>query len=208
MSLVPTKNGYAWFSGMTSEGDKNDSIVNVVFVNARTGKATIVKSKGVDEKGIVSAVQSTLGKDSNNWDAVMPIKYLINNQEIWITPIISNHTNLVIKMAVIDATNVNKVAVGSDLKNALNKFSKLGNHKEKLIESIYKETLSGVVDSFNMVGFNESIISFIRLQESPNSVIECNTTNIKRCLILKVGDKVTFEVVEQNNNTKLVTDFK
>lgn len=207
MSFVPTKNGYAWFSGMTSEGDTNDSIVNVVFVDTKTGKATVFKSKGVDEEGIVSAVQSTLGKDSDNWKAVMPIKYLINNQEIWITPIISLHTNLVIKMAVIDSINVNKVAVGSDLESALNKFSQLGNHQEKLIENMDKETLSGIIEAFNIVGFNESIISFIRLQESPKVVIECNTSNIKQCLILKVGDNVTFEVIEQSDNTKLVTDI-
>ncbi len=209
MFFVPTKNGYAWFSGMTSEGETNDSIVDVVFVDTRTGKVTIIKSKGVDEDGIINAVQSTLGKDSDNWQAVMPIKYLIDeDREIWITPIVSNHTNLVIKMAVVDAININKVAVGKDLESALNKFSQLGDYQDKLIESMEKETLSGIIEAFNMVGFNESIISFIRLQDSANTVIECNTSTIKQCLILKTGDTVTFEVVEQKDNTKLVTDFK
>jgi len=209
MFFVPTKNGFAWFSGMTSESENNDSLVDTVFVDTRTGKATIIKSKGTDENGVIGAVQSTLGKDSDNWQAVMPLKYLINNdKEIWIMPIVSKQTNLVIKMAVVDAHNVNKVAIGNNLESALNKFSQLVDYQDKLIESMEKETLSGIIEAFNMVGFNESIISFIRLQDSPNTVIECNTSTIKQCLILKTGDTVTFEVVEQKDNTKLVTDFK
>lgn len=209
MFFVPTKHGFAWFSGMTSEGETNDSLVDVVFVNTRTGKATMIKSKGSDEDGVVNAVQSSLGKDADNWQAVMPIKYLIeDNREIWITPIVSKRTNLVIKMAVIDAININKVAIGKDLESALNQFSQLGDYQEKLIESLDKEMITGIIEAFNMVGFNESIVSFIRLQHLPNTVIECNSNTIKQCLILKTGDSVTFEVVEQKDNTKLVTEFK
>ena len=206
MFFVPTKNGFAWFSGMTSTSSTNDSIVDVVFTDTRTGKTTIIKSKGVDENGIVNAVEAALGKDADKWSSVMPIKYLINKEtEIWITPIVSDKTNLVIKMAVVDAQNINRVAVGDDLQSALNKFAQMGDFQEKMIESMDKEVVSGIVDAFNIVGFNESIISYIRFVDSPETVIECNTSAVKLCLVLKEGDNVSIEVFTKENNIKVVT---
>lgn len=110
-------------------------------------------------------------------------------------------------MAVVDAQNISRVSIGKDLEVALNKFAQLGDFQEKLIESMDKNVISGIIDTFNMVGFNDSIISFIRLSDSPETIIECNTSSVKQCLILKEGDSITIETFLKESNVQSVTDL-
>jgi hypothetical protein len=206
MFFVNTSEGYSWFSGMSSSSKSNDSIVDLIFVNTSTGVGTLIKAKGSDENGIINAVQSKLGVDSDKWQALMPIKYLLANElDVWILPIIDRTTKLVQKIAIVDGQNINRVSVGKSLENAISEFMKLGNLEQKLIESKEKVIVTGHIDALNMVGILENVMVYIRLKDNPKIIIECNTSFTNQCLILKVGDTIKFESFIKDNGFTSIT---
>ena len=198
MFFVNTANGQAWFSGMTSANKVNESIVNLAFVDTKTGKTILIPANGSDENGIVEAVQSKLGVDSQKWQALMPIKYLIVNKfDVWILPIIDKNTSLVQKFGIVDGQNINRIAIGETLDQAINNFMKKGGFEEQLIEGKEKELLSGVIDVFNIVGLKDTIYAYIKLVDSQKP-IECNTNIVKECLIMKEGMAVDLELFDKD----------
>jgi hypothetical protein len=233
MFFVPTKDGDAWFSGMSST-KSDDSLVDLLYVNTKTGKATLIKSKGVDEDGVVNAVQAKMGINADKWQAEMPIKYLITDDlDVWIMPITSNSTHLVQKIAIVDGQNINRVAIGDNLEQATNQFFSLDSMQETLLSSVTTQTLPATIEVVNLVGVNKSVIAYLRMandqhgeprkqancqsERTPKCIItpvisdrifECNTQSVPQCLILTTQDRVSLTFFTKDNGMNTITELE
>lgn len=201
MVLTKTKDGRAWFSGMSSTSSSDNSVTHYAFMDVKTGKLTLIKAEGIDEAGAIDAVQSALGKDSDNWTAKMPILYLNETMKdrIWILLVVGDNSQLVERIAIVNSIDVKKVVVEKNLSEALRAYSRLGGNKGTITHAEDTETFDGYIESVNLVNINGSIIAYILVEES-SDILECQTSKNPACLVMSIKQHVIIEGYEFNDN--------
>ena len=115
-----------WYTGMTSTNTKEDSIVGMMFVEARNpkGKAIYFPMQGSSEEGALKAVNAKLGANSSTWYAAQPIPYHIYGQPAFIIPVISTEGYFQ-QVAIVNIDKVTKIVVEPNLTLALQKYRQL-----------------------------------------------------------------------------------
>jgi len=79
-----------FFTGMTSNSSKDQSLVQGIIVDTKTGKGYVFDLSGVmDEAGAVNTLDSALGANSTKWEPVLPQPFMINNEFYWGSSIVS-----------------------------------------------------------------------------------------------------------------------
>lgn len=144
--LVDMAGSIKWFTGMTSVNNNDQSLVEIVFVEAKASKPTLyrIPAPGVsDENGAIEAIESGLGADSLKWDTVLPQPVIYKNVFYWSTSIVSNN-GVFQKIGVVKGADISVVRYGNDLNEALSYFfnkkvSSSETTKEQLLQEIMKK---------------------------------------------------------------------
>lgn len=141
--------GQLWsFTGMTSMSSKDQSLIEGIFVNNKTGVATILSLPEItNEDGAIQQMESSLGSDSIKWKVILPQPLIVNGEFYWLGTVVSN-ANLFQKVMAVDGKNVSKVFEAKDVENLIRKIKNDTNdeteNKEETIvikKSVYNKIL-------------------------------------------------------------------
>jgi hypothetical protein len=138
-----------WVSGVTSVG-KDNSIIALVAVNTKTGKAYWIPMSGPTEVAVKDVVESSLGVNKQVWEAKLPILYNIYGKLVWVSVVIDKKRAYPIKYALVDATNISHYVVKKTFLEALNSFFK--GQKIPSIKGGKVYFYSGKANRYNFVG--------------------------------------------------------
>lgn len=110
-----------WFGSMTTMG-KDTSMVGYMLVNLRTGNFTYHKANGYyNDIGAANNVQQhQLVAMAPGLRVVQPIMYVIDGQEVWIIPVITQNGELT-EIGLVEAKS-GKTYVGTSLQEVLNQW--------------------------------------------------------------------------------------
>jgi len=121
--LVENKlnNNLKWFSGMSSENRKDNSLSSVILVDSKNLNAYIIENVvGImDEKGAIDAINAKLGVNSIKWTAVLPMAFIKNNKWFWVASIIDKNTYFYQKEGIVDGKNPNYVYFANSLSDIM-----------------------------------------------------------------------------------------
>ena len=151
-----------WYTGMTSVNSKDNALLYSIAVDAKTLQAYKIDNlNGItDEQGAISAVESKLGANSVRWKAVLPMPINYNNKFYYHTSVVDKNTNLYIKSAIVDGSNISNVEFLNFAKkiniNKLIKQNKIISKEDKIkiiikrIDKIQKELTNLKIELKNL----------------------------------------------------------
>ena len=138
-----------FFTGMTSENNKDQSLVQGITVDTRTGEAKSFDLSGVmDEAGAISVLDAALGVNSTKWQPVLPQPVIKNGVFYWGASIVSNN-NIYQMIGVVNGENQAETFFGKTFKEAT---AKIGSTKSvegeeeyvKVKKSVYLKILQHI----------------------------------------------------------------
>lgn len=115
--------GQLWsFTGITSLSSKDQSLIEGIFVNNITGKASVLPlSEITNEDGAIQQMESSLGSDSIKWKVILPQPLIIDGEFYWLGTVVST-ANLYQKVMAINGKNVAKVYDAKDVESLIKKI--------------------------------------------------------------------------------------
>ena len=135
--LVEVNGRTMYFTGMSSDNNKDQSLVQGVLVDTKTRKALAFDLSGVmDESGAVSVIDSSLGANSMKWDPVLPQPNIINGEFYWGAPIVSA-SGIFQKVGMVKGDEPSKVYTGESYNSLIQKIK--NNKGEPSYEESSKE---------------------------------------------------------------------
>lgn len=103
-----------FFTGMSSVNNKDQSLVQGIIIDTKTGKGQAFDLAGVmDEAGAVSVLDSALGANSVKWKPVLPQPFMIKGQFYWGSSIVSN-SNIYQEAGIVNGKNQSKIFFGKN----------------------------------------------------------------------------------------------
>lgn len=182
-----------WAIGMTSQNSKDSSLVRLIYLNSRTGKAVSYHAKGGTESAVLAAVNNKVSY--RKWHGSGPVLYNLYGHMVSVVPLLGeNHTYQ--GVAIVSVDNL-QVAVGENQQQALREFQKIMNESGQQIAPDAKheqKTLELKVDRFAVETQGGDAIYFLHLEGVPHIFTGGNTLS-EKLRLTQIGDtvKVTYE---------------
>ena len=138
-----------WVSEITSTGQRDLSLLGLMYTNARTGAVTLYKAQGSLDTGVLNAVDGKVAY--RKWHGDSPVIYNIYGTMASIVPLLSDNSNVFQGVAIVDIVKPTEVAVGDNFDSALREYQKLlvqsGNEAVPELTKVTK-IADGTVDRF------------------------------------------------------------
>ena len=114
-------NGLKWFTGLTSQNKKDNSLTGAILMDTKSLKGYIIDdASGVtDEQGAINSIDAKLGANGVKWQSVLPMPFIINKKWYWTASIVDKNTNLYQKEGAVQGKNITNVYFGKTLKNII-----------------------------------------------------------------------------------------
>ena len=198
-------------TGITSQGDRDDSLVALVYTNSRTGKAVKYTIKGgATESAVISAVNSNQEVQYKHLHGASPQLYNVNGVPTSVVPLF-NDVNAYQGVAMVDIANIQQIAVGSDQYEALRVYEKIlngdgsrvatGNETEKqVIEGVVTRTGSEVTPTAGS-------IFYLQIGNIPQ-LFTAGPGKYASLVVTQKGDKVRVEVYKNDRDVVPILTFE
>jgi len=153
-----------WVIGITSTGANDDSLVGLLYVDSRTGKAVYYRTNGgATDEAILEAVNNNQSVLFKKLTGTAPQIYNVYGTMAAVVPLV-NPSNAFQGVAIVPINNVQDVAVGESQSQALRVYQsniyRTGQQITLGIEQDIKE-LTGIVDRIGQdFGSNGSVYRF------------------------------------------------
>ena len=183
-----------WVVGMTSKNNSDTSLVALVYVNSRTGKATYYKTNGGStDKAILDAVKNNQNVKYKNLHPADPQIYNLYGTMASIMPLL-NASYARQGVAIVDVTDIQKVAVGNDMYEALNVYQELIGDKSKasLEKTRSMAKIEGTVDRIHQEFQATGTIYRIHVKGTPHLFIGGKNLS-RKITVTEPGDEVVIE---------------
>jgi hypothetical protein len=203
--FIRSSAGKFWFTGMTSVSSKDRSLVGTMMVDTRTGGAVYLPLRGTNEEGVLETVDASLGADSNRWSPAQPIPYNVMGRPTWVLPIISSE-GIFQKVALVDISNINTIAVERNLDYAVEKYRVLAAQSyssdtertdESGLRSLGPARLVRIGDL--VIGGNKTF--YMVIEGRPGTLFSANgeTNRTKLVALARPGDYVTVTFMDSKS---------
>lgn len=184
-----------WVTDVTSN-NKDDSMVGLMYTNARTGKSAFYHAQGGTEASILKLVNSTVGfRKLHGSGAVL---YNIYGTMTYIVPLLGeNHSFQGVAFA--DVVN-NQVAVGSSVQEAVHNYQKLLANLSQTAspdKTVDHVKLGGTV-SRTVAEIRSGDTTYYVTLEGVNKIFSGGADVSPTLRITKPGDKVFLEAINSN----------
>ena len=185
-----------WVTGITSESDKDNSLVALVYTNSRTGKSVRYTMKG---GGTDSAVLDAVDKNSQvqfkHLHGVAPQLYNVYGVPTSVVPLL-NDSHAYQGVAMVSINDIQTVAVGDSQYDALRDYEKFlseAGQRVAMDKERNLQTIEGVVDrtGFEIVK-NGGTIYYFHLPGLP-CLFSGGAGDSAKLPVTKQGDKVRIE---------------
>ena len=183
-----------WVVGITSKNNADTSLVALVYVNSRTGKATYYKTNGGStDKALLDAVINNKDVTFKHLHPADPQIYNLYGTMASIMPLL-NVSHARQGVAIIDVTDIQKVAVGDDLYEALNAYQeKIGDKAKASLEKTRSMAkLTGIVDRIHSEFQNAGTIYRVHIKGTPHLFIGGKNLS-RKITVTEPGDEVIIE---------------
>jgi len=132
-------------SGITSRNTKDDSLIGVVYTHTRTGKSVIYEVKGgATDNAVMSAVSKFQDVQFKHLHPAAPQLYNLYGTMASVVPLV-NENHAYSGVAVVNINNVQQVAIGRSLSEAVRQYQRLLGSGGDLA-SLSKERQTAVVE--------------------------------------------------------------
>jgi hypothetical protein len=116
-----------WFTGMTSINIADQSLVQIMMVDARNGSLyNSIDIIGMDETGAINILNSALGANAVKWHIVLPQPLLIKDDWYWSGVVVSKNS-IYQKIGIIQMDNLKNIHFGKDIQEVVNKINNINN---------------------------------------------------------------------------------
>lgn len=203
--FIRTSAGRFWFTGMTSVSSRDRSLVGSIMVDTRTGGAMYLPLRGTNEEGVLETVDASLGADSNRWSPAQPIPYNVMGRPTWVLPIISSE-GIFQKVALVDISNINTIAVERNLDYAIEKYRVMAAQgRDQAGESTDASGLK-VLGPARLKRIGDLVIGgnktfYMVIEGRPGTIFSTNgeTNRTKLVALARPGDRVTVTFVDSRS---------
>ncbi len=197
--------GDVWvYTGVTSIGS-DQSNVGFVLMNTRTKESKYYQIAGAKE---ISAMSSAEGQVQHlGYMATFPILLNIANEPTYFLSL-KDGAGLVKKYAMVNIEKYQIVATGDTVLECEKNYRELmaGNGIE-LVSSVEMKSIKGTISDIQNIVIDGNTIYYIALEESKDLFAVLVKENLE-ILKLKIGDVVSFEYQENENQMHTVHQMK
>ncbi len=197
-----------WVIGMTSKTDTDTALVGLVYVNSRNGHATFYKTNGGStDSAILDAVQNNQYVKFKSLHPADPQIYNLYGTMASIMPLL-NDSHARQGVAIVDVTDVQKVAVGNDLYEALNSYQEMIGNKVKAGLEKTREIVKfeGELDRVHAETQANGTIYRLHIKNIPHIFIAGKNIS-RKITISEPGDKVLIECYDSGEEEIPMTKF-
>jgi hypothetical protein len=183
-----------WVIGMTSKSKTDTALVGLVYANSRTGKATYYKTNGGStDKAILEAVENNGYVKNKVLHPADPQIYNLYGTMASIMPLL-NASHARQGVAIVEVTDVQKVAIGVDMNEALNAYQEMIGNKAKAVmdKTRAREKVNGVVDRIHQEFQTTGTIYRIHLKDIPHLFVGGKGLS-RKITVTESGDEVNIE---------------
>ncbi|MBI2109395.1 MAG: hypothetical protein HYT93_04480 [Parcubacteria group bacterium] len=189
-----------WVTGITSSNEKDQSLIGVVYTNARTGKSVSYAMKGGStDAGAIAAVNSNSEVQFKHLHGTVPQIYNVFGKPTFVVPLL-NAEKLYQGVALVEVTNVQNIAVGADQYEALRKYERiLGAHGQQIALSgaSQKETMKATVVRIASEPLSGGgAVYNMYVDKDPAHLYTVSSTEHPEVTITRAGDIVQFTFVK------------
>jgi len=195
-----------WVVSMTSKNDKDTSLLGVVYVNSRTGKATLYQTNGGStNKAIEDAVLNNKDVSYKKLHPVHPQLYNLYDNMVSVMPLL-NDSHARQGVAIVNVLDIQKVAIGNDFTEALRAYQALmGSRAMAILENgMDMKKIQITVDRISQGGIDGK---FYIYSKNVPSLFVCTLAISPKVVITKPGDTVSISYYNRGESVMAVISF-
>lgn len=199
-----------WVVGITSKSEKDDSLVGIVYINARTGQAVHYKvNGGATDNAVLEAVNKNQDVQYRHLHGTSPQLYNIFGRMASIVPLL-NDVHAFSGVAIVDITNLQCIAVGDDQFAAMRLFESKLTESGKEITFNSTRNLQVVVGIVDRCGFEiaeKNVIWYLHLTGIPHLFSATTSRTTAQLALTHPGDEVEIRYYAAEDSILPMHDF-
>jgi len=194
-----------WVSDLTSSNKGDDSLVGLMYINSRTGRAIKYHASGGTDRAVLTAVNNSVAY--MHLHGTSPILYNVYGKMVSIVPVLGeSHTFN--GVAIVELDNL-QVAYGKDQYIALREFQqKISMSGQQIAPNLQhsQKTLEGDVARFASETKGQGTMYFI-LVNNENRLFTGSSELSPKLPLTQAGDKVKIEYIETDEDVATMMAF-
>lgn len=200
-----------WVTGMTSTNKGDESLISVVYMNSRTGKAVVYETKGGStDTGVLSAVDKNEQVQYKKLHGVAPQLYNIYGTMASVVPLL-NENHAFQGVAIVPINNVQQVAVGHDQYEALRTYQRMlttSGGRVALSNARAIKVVDGVVDRFYVETGGSGTTYGLHISGVPHLFVGgAQELSAPKLPATKIGDKVKVGYIASSESVVPINSF-
>lgn len=197
-----------WFTGLTSPAKEDQSLVAILLVNSRSGRAREYRVTGPHAEAVIQAVNSAVS-NYKGWYATEPILYNVFGIKTWVVPVISQD-GILQSIAMVHLESA-RVALGATTREALTNYKIMLSTKFSLDVSSSStiKAIKGRVSRIGLEIVGGKTLYYICLDEMPGRVFVGAAEVGDSLPVTRVGDAVELKYSETGTGFAIsISEFK
>ena len=190
---------------ITSINDKDDALLGLMYVNARDGRTTYYKAKGVTSRAALQAVNAKISY--KKWSGQSPVLYNMYGTMADIIPLIAENSTYQ-GVAIVNIAKPQDVAIGTDMTEALREYQKLlsvGSDPAPEL-AMKTRTLTGIVLRFSRDDGDHGSVYYVLLKDG-KTIFTSGGELSPKLPLTREGDTVTLTYVDSGEAVEPLLSF-
>lgn len=195
-----------WVTSVTSTNNEDESLVALIYTDARTGTHVKYAARGSTEAGILQAVNNKV--QYKKYHGASPVLYNIYGRMAYIVPLVGEN-HVFQGVAIADVQTPQVVAVGDDAHSAFREFQRLlsqTGQQAEVEKSSAQQELTGTVDRFACEHAASETRCYVHLTGVPHLFTGDSSLSAKLPLTEK-GDEVVIGFVASGEDVEPMLTF-
>lgn len=190
---------------ITSTNAKDEALLGLMYVSARSGKATYYKAKGVTSHAALQAVDAKVAY--RKWQGQTPVLYNMYGTMADIVPLIAANSTYQ-GVAIVNIAKPQDVAVGADMAEALREYQKLLTAGTDPAPELAKKTrsVSGTVVRFSRESGGQGTSYYLLLKDG-RTIFTAGGELSPKLPLTREGDTVTLTYVDSGEAVEPLLAF-
>ncbi|MDO8599374.1 MAG: hypothetical protein Q7S02_04650, partial [bacterium] len=194
-----------WVTGITSANPNDESLLQLVYVDSRTGKAVSYRASGGTEAAVLQAVDNEV--KFKHQHATDPVLYNIAGTMAAITPILGeSHTFQGVGIVRVDMM---QTVVGDSIHEAYGAYFRLltSSGQQDIPEAAHaRQELVGVVERFAREQGEQGTMYFLLLEGTPHVFTGASTLS-RELPLTRAGDEIAITYVATGQDIEPMLSF-
>lgn len=190
---------------ITSTNVKDEALLGLMYVSARSGRATFYKAKGVTSHAALQAVDAKVAY--RKWQGQTPVLYNMYGTMADIVPLIAANSTYQ-GVAIVNIAKPQDVAVGADMAEALREYQKLLTSGSDPAPELAKRThtVTGTVVRFSRENSGQGTSYFLLLKDG-KTIFTTGGELSPKLPLTREGDTVTLTYVDSGEAVEPLLAF-